>query len=342
MHSKMLMQLKRELWEHKALVINVPLILSAVLSLMCVVAFSAVIINKHIHFSVSGNINFTTQTVTQEAIFDLTHETTDGFSSRDYRFENSPLGIRESHPELEIYPLNTAEIKRSTHQYKETVNDRISQTLNIFERLVLFAMICIVVAVFSSDQRNKSVLFWRSMPLSETTVVLAKLLASLVVTPATYLISLYLLIGVALAMFSLAEGQLPFENTYALSKVMWDTYANMVQMAGTFAFQVYWFLPLFVMLAMSVTLFKIYGLPIFAFVFILVLGLESALLAVNDMRGFLSAYLDYGVDATLNAKFNVLWSGNYPTINYLWLLYATVINVLLIAALVIIRKRQAF
>lgn len=85
-------------------------------------------------------------------------------------------------------------------------SDELNPTLQMLHSVFLFVLILVcanyLLAALYTDRRDRSILFWKSMPVSETHDVLARCAVALVVAPAMYLLASLLAqtIGVGLGM----------------------------------------------------------------------------------------------------------------------------------------------
>lgn len=159
-------QIKRELWENKISFIYTPIIVSFLILafIACAAFYSKGVINdKGVHF-VAGS---------------------SGNSVEAGVFPDSGVGVR---------PITSENIGRGSINMKIAV----AQDPSLFQGMVITLMYtnCIMLyLVFSivlgayalrclfDDRKNKDILFWRSMPVSETTNVLTKLAMIFLVGP---------------------------------------------------------------------------------------------------------------------------------------------------------------
>jgi ABC-2 type transport system permease protein len=117
------------------------------------------------------------------------------------------------------------------------------------------------------DRRDRSILFWKSMPVSDAMTVIAKLVTGLWLVPFMYLLGVAILQLAAMVMLSVA--------TLGTEISMWETvwgpasiFFNWVQYLGALMFYSLWALPFFGWLiavsayARSVPLVWVLGVPL--------------------------------------------------------------------------------
>lgn len=350
-----IMQLKREFWENKTFIFNTPLIFSGLFICIFMFAMGYFIVNDKVHFQMTGGLTLQAKQVETQLVFDgpsispslineerLSPKNIEGFSEADYVFKKQLLGIREANPELNIYQDSSSRIRRSEHEYKDLIESRLSVIVNLFETMLMGLIFFLYIKVISADRKDKSVLFWRSLPLSETYVLLAKFITAFVITPLIYFICLYSVLGVSLGAFAILESLMSSVGNYELTQIFYDTYINIISMLGSFVFQVLWLLPLCILVGIFITLSTRYGMPILLTTCAVIIGVENFILQSNYIGSTALEYYNYGTEATLNTKFNILWQGAYPSINFLWLSYCITASILLTAVMIFCRKMQQF
>jgi len=165
MNSKTLItQVKRELWENKVSFINTPIIISLLVILLTIVGtfYSSKLIYRY-GASFHGGQNSSETTLAAQAA--------------------SPNLINQSGKSNFIN-----EIMKDA----EAFNGYVLSVMYV-NCVLLFLVFSIVLGTYAlrclfDDRKNKDILFWRSMPVSETTNVLVKLGMLLLVAPAIILI----------------------------------------------------------------------------------------------------------------------------------------------------------
>jgi ABC-2 type transport system permease protein len=181
-------QLKREVWENKVSFIYTPIIVSILILVLavCAALYSNGAVNSRgVHF------NFTSNGVPVEAGVSVAGNTPD-------------IGVRPSiddKKDLKHFDIKSSVIKDST-----AFNGMVMGVMYA-NCAMLYLVFSIVMSAYSlrclfDDRKNKDILFWRSMPVSETTNVLIKVGMVLVVGPLVMLL-LNLLITLIAFVFGL-------------------------------------------------------------------------------------------------------------------------------------------
>lgn len=348
------MQLKREFWENKSLICNTPLTFSGLFIVIFLFAMGYFIASNKLHFQMAGGLTLQAKQVETQLVFngssfvnslnkvdEFSSQNIDEFQEVEHVFKKELLGIRDSNPELNVYH-NHDRLMRSEHEYKNLIESRLSVIVNLFEFMLMALVFFLYIVVLNADRKDKSVLFWRSLPLSETYVLLAKFIMVFIITPLFYFICLYGVLGVFIGAFAVIESLMSPLGGYELTQVFYGIYLNIISMLGSFAFQLLWFLPVCFLIGIFITLSTRYGLLILFTSCAVVIGIENIIFQSNHIGNTALQYYDYGVKATLDTKFNVLWEGAYPKINYYWLSYSVAAAILLFITLVYCRKKQQF
>jgi len=82
-------------------------------------------------------------------------------------------------------------------------------SIALFASAAIFYLVMVIVVVFYlagslyGDRRDRSILFWKSLPVSDTLTVASKLLTAMVAAPVTYLVGI---IGLQIAILLIASG----------------------------------------------------------------------------------------------------------------------------------------
>ncbi|MBD3647782.1 MAG: hypothetical protein HUJ31_10095 [Pseudomonadales bacterium] len=84
------------------------------------------------------------------------------------------------------------------------------------------------------DRKDRSILFWKSMPVSDAMTIVSKLLTAVVVAPAIYLVSIVVVHVVFMLTLSVAVAGLPIE--------IWDTFWKPAGLVGKWMSLLAWFL----------------------------------------------------------------------------------------------------
>ena len=230
--------LKREFWEHRNTFIVLPLVTTGFMILMMVGFYIAVDI---------GGINA-----------DITPDR-DGSSHQVTRDE---VHADEAF-ELMLSKLASLPPSEREHKLYKILNGLGTPLLVILSIVVFFYLI---VSLYN-DRKDRSILFWKSMPVSDINTVAAKLVTALLLVPAVYLVCLAVVQLVFLIIASLAA----MGQDVSIWAALWEP-SNLVGRWLTLIvyvlFQAIWNLPFYGWMilvsawANSVPLAWIIGIPI--------------------------------------------------------------------------------
>lgn len=170
-------QFKRELWENKTGFFWGPLIiaiLATVLASYALVSFESVVLSDNVNIHING--------------------------------ENYPKSeTNETLTDQEAREKFVNEAKNNPDFLKHAMNVFLSASMTILSISFLVVLIAYAHSTLFDDRKAREVLFWRSLPVSETTNVLTKLLMIFIVAPTIILFlslcsgSLVYLVGAAVA-----------------------------------------------------------------------------------------------------------------------------------------------
>lgn len=159
--------LKREFWEHRNTFILLPLVTAGFMILMMVglsITADTAGINTHFSYDAKGSSNEVIVEQSQGEIFELMFSKLSHLSS----------------PERE-------------HRLYQILHGVSTPLLAILWLVVFFYL----MASLYEDRKDRSILFWKSMPVSDLSTVLAKMVTALILVPAVYLVCIA---GVQLAL----------------------------------------------------------------------------------------------------------------------------------------------
>lgn len=198
-------QAKREIWENKVSFLYTPAIVSILILLM--VFFAALYSNGLVN-ETGVHFNFTSNGVPAEA-----GVTVGGDAPQ--------VGVR---PVLEKKDLKHFDITSSVRGDSSAFNSMIVGAMYA-NCAMLYLVFSIVMSAYSlrclfDDRKNKDILFWRSMPVSETTSVLVKLGMVMLVGPLIMLL-LNMIVTIAAFLFGMMFfGIHGIQLSYLLSSVV--------------------------------------------------------------------------------------------------------------------------
>lgn len=164
----------REFWEHNGMMLRTPIILCIAL-----VVITSIATLKAVSFSSENNLNFRDS------------------SSFSYEFSSKNSNSGNTSSSHYSGSGNEAFNQHAVPQIKQSLKDSLQQKdlrpkiVSVFVQTALF--ISLIIAVFYlgqalfTDRKDKSILFWRSLPVAEYEVVLAKLITGTWVFPLVFL-----------------------------------------------------------------------------------------------------------------------------------------------------------
>ena len=167
--------IRREFWEHRSTFVLLPLVITAFLLSVMMLAYFA---------STSDVISVNLEMEEQSAVSSQHVESDDLFALLAYRLEALPERERASY------------INRGMHG--------LASPLLIAMWFVIF--IYLLNSLYS-DRRDRSILFWKSLPVSDGITVCSKLLTGLIIVPLIYFAGIAILqLAVLLLMFAATSG----------------------------------------------------------------------------------------------------------------------------------------
>ncbi len=230
--NKYLVPLKREIWEHHGSFIRMPMIVGAVLTALLIFMIVA-----------AGN-NFS-----EHSYFGFSELSSVGGNAESRQFEFNDKVIGEV---SDVTAAHFDDGEEVSHWLREISRG----PYILFSGIMLLAAFSFLLSCLISDRKDGSVLFWKSMPVSETQNVLNKLVVVTFVLPAiawiaAFLMSIVMMVIIYLAaVWSGIEG-LPSHILHgsAILQTGWNY-------IGTFIAASLWFLPIAAWLLFSSALAK--------------------------------------------------------------------------------------
>jgi hypothetical protein len=156
---------------------------------------------------------------------------------------------------------------RSTEERVRYINAGLQALGGPLIVILWFVMFFYLLYSLYDDRRDRSILFWKSMPVSDSMTVISKLVTGLWLVPLIYLLGVAILQLAAMLMLSVA--------TLGTEISMWETvwgpasiFSNWIQYLGALMFYSLWALPFFGWLiavsayAKSVPLVWVLGVPL--------------------------------------------------------------------------------
>ncbi len=214
--------LKREFWEHRNSFVLLPVGLAGLLVLVMVVAL---IFRDNINMKISMDAN-TSETVTAVADPDQRH-----------------FSINFTEGEATIVAEGDADFASQFNNHQKTLNSGLYGIHGLFLMTAWWVVVFYLLGSLYTDRRDRSILFWKSMPISETQTVFTKLIVGLLAVPlimtlASWVVQVFYVIA---AMFFASY----------LGHDPWETIWPNINIAGSFFKQIglvmivsLWLLPL--------------------------------------------------------------------------------------------------
>lgn len=198
--NRYLFPVKREIWEYRSALVTMPKIVIMIAAVALVIAA------------------FMGRNITEKMQYSYFYESTeysvssDGATVRHFEFRDKPVGEVEQEKYQQMNVSGNSE-EDQLHQ--------IGYVIGVIPYVFAWAIMAIIMVNYSltclsTDRKDGSILFWKSLPVSETQSVLAKLFTALLVIPTiAWLMAVALslvLFGVAalFAVISQVDGALTF------------------------------------------------------------------------------------------------------------------------------------
>lgn len=214
--------IRRELWEHKATFLVLPAVVTGVFTAVLLILL----------------VGLYTDAVSVDMDLDVeTHN-----EQREFILRDSSL--------MDLFGTQLKKLEaQPDHVIEEQLNNVYTGTSVIWFAILWVVVFFYLLSALYDERKDRSILFWKSMPVSDWLTVASKLGAGLIVAPAIYLFFIVVahLILITLASFA-AIGQ-----DIDIWKTLWSS-ANLVTrwlgFVGLYGFTLLWCLPFFAWLLM--------------------------------------------------------------------------------------------
>jgi len=166
----------------------------------------------------------------------------DGEPALEYRLERTPAAPGN---------LNPGSVGQEQPEVLAgTLNPLLQGIHNLFLFILILVCANYLLATLFNDRRDRSVLFWKSMPVSEREEVLAKFSVAILVTPALYFIASLLaqVMGLLLGMLLLWRMEM---DPYALVLARVDGATLILGQLGGFVLMALWLAPSYAWLLLA-------------------------------------------------------------------------------------------
>lgn len=163
--NKYIVPLKREVWEHHGSFIRMPIIVVIILNaLLFVMALAAV---KNLSDSSFLNINFS----------EFSQLSFDGDQSdiRHFEYNDTVVGEAESVPSFDT---------KDRGELRSGLKMTLQSPYILFHGILLLVAFSYLLSCLIADRKDNSILFWKSMPVSESQNVINKVLVVTFLLPA--------------------------------------------------------------------------------------------------------------------------------------------------------------
>jgi len=280
--------LKREFWEHRVVFLYLPAVISTLMIGILI------LMGVGLRFDL--------------AEVSVSESNSDGSAEEHYRLEVGPNSSEDiNSQQTTLAPLVSRQLRimsNAPFSYKERTLDELYASVSAVLLFVLFFVIVFyLIGSLYEDRKDRSTLFWKSLPVSDGMTVLSKLLTAIVLAPVIFFVFIVLShIALLLVSTVLALGE-PID--------LWDTLwapANLISRwlytAGFLLFWVLWCSPftgwvLFISAwAKSVPLGWVVGIPLLLGILESVFTNSTAVsdfmtthLFVEDFRAMISSHL---------------------------------------------------
>ena len=168
--NALLAQVKREFWEHNTAFVITPLVIAGLLISVCLYV---------IIFEASPDSEFGTE------FFDLNESM---LNSGSRVAGDTDAGVDEYYIDFStgerVAPEDLDQERLGNTEYRYVITGMLHATHFMFLVIMGFVLMFYLLSTLHADRKDRSVLFWKSMPVSETRVVLAKFLVGALVVPA--------------------------------------------------------------------------------------------------------------------------------------------------------------
>ena len=260
--SQLPILVRRELWEHRGVFLILPAIITAVfISLLLLLLVAA---------SSNG----------MDISVDAEYES--GSETREFTIQDSSL--------MDVFGVQLSQLAQMPAEVREARLNQLFSGVSVLWFGILWVVIFFyLLGSLYDDRRDRSILFWKSMPVSDTLTVVSKLAAGLLLAPLIYLgFVVFAHLAIAIIATIAASGQ---------DVSMWDTlwvsanfFSRWIWFLVFFAFTIFWCLPFFgwVLLvsswAKSAPLAWVIGVPV------VLMLLEATLFNSNFLTGFVKQH----------------------------------------------------
>jgi len=303
--------IQREFWEHRNSFVLLPAALAILLSLVMVVGLVFI-----------DNFDFQMDST-------QTSSSANGVSERNFT-------IRFDEGDATVISGSKGELKPQFENNRKTINAGLYGINALFAMVAWWVVIFYFLGTLHSDRRDRSILFWKSMPISETQTVCCKLLVGLLAVPlimtaVSWLVQLVYV--VAALVFASAIGQDPWQAIWPYLNII-QAFANQL---GLFLIIATWILPLCAWLMLASALAKRSPFLVATLPLVAIIAIEAFFFDSNYLANFITSHFPMS-----DRYSDVVLANNQllELVNISSMLTGVVISALLLAGAVWLRNNR--
>lgn len=229
--ERYILPLKREIWEHHGAFVKTPIIFFCVIVLALGIALVlGSISTSNIEFNVQDEYNSVS-----------TNSPKADMSVREFDYSDTVIGQRDDVPTTE----DENELPFSDQDLNPVAEFIARAPYIVFSGLLFMITVTYLLACLYTDRKNNNILFWKSLPVSETQSVLTKVFVALFLLPAiAWGLALFLSL-VILAFMLIVSALSDFSNAVAMVLHHQSIVGTAWQFVGTTLVSTLWIMPVF-------------------------------------------------------------------------------------------------
>jgi len=340
MFKQFIMQVKREFWENKTIILVVPSVLTmlAIIALATLMTYSintnSAMVNKHgqLKASVSSNRATEFKPIINNTQWQFNSQVGDDKSTMTETDAEFFVNTKANQSAEALTQINTVHNK-SVRLYNLTVTRNYKVGMQI---IFLLLAIQLLASGMSRDRKEGSIYFWHSLPVSETRHVLTKLLVATLILPLVYFSFVVLttlvsacLIGAVEWLFIADNLQGDFSIVTAFMEMLDDIYIGLLVTVLLMILA----LPILGWTMLFAAFFNRYILIIMLVPLIVIVLVEKLAFDTVYLMELLIAYRDYVLDIILLMRTELTLSADIYQ-----LLPAIIFGMVLISASIFVRR----
>ncbi len=210
---------KREFWEHRTAFLYLPASISLIFIGILIVILMGLA-------SGAGKVDIN---------IDSSWEDNDTHQTEQFVLKDSSL--------MDLFGVKVQQLAESPEQTRAAQLDRIyTGSIVLWFSVSWFVIFAYLIGTLYNDRRDRSILFWKSMPVSDAMTVLSKLIAGLIVAPGIYFICMVIghLALTIIASIAAVGMDVDIWETFWVSAHLVTRWLTFV---GIYAFALLWCLP---------------------------------------------------------------------------------------------------